>query len=31
MDTVEELNVSQIAYHTVNDYNRIARGNDKIW
>lgn len=23
--------VSQIAYHTVNDYNRIARGNDKIW
>lgn len=23
--------VSQIAYRTVRDYNRIARGNDKIW
>lgn len=23
--------VSQIAYHTVTDYNRIARGNDRIW
>ncbi|CEH21575.1 S-adenosylmethionine:tRNA ribosyltransferase-isomerase [Salmonella enterica subsp. enterica serovar Manhattan str. 111113] len=23
--------VSQIAYRTVRDYNRIARGSDKIW
>ncbi|EOG3289412.1 STM2901 family protein, partial [Salmonella enterica] len=23
--------VSQIAYRTGRDYNRIARGSDKIW
>lgn len=39
MDTVEELNgtyflasdVSQTSYKTVRDYNKIARGNDKVW
>lgn len=23
--------ISEITYRTVRDYNRIARGNDKIW
>lgn len=23
--------VSQIAYHSVLEYNRIARGEDKLW
>ncbi|EOS96332.1 putative phage membrane protein [Erwinia tracheiphila PSU-1] len=23
--------VSQISYKTVRDYNKIARGNDKVW
>lgn len=23
--------VSQITYHTISDYNAIARGNDKLW